>query len=346
MPEPATLLFGNSPSVSALLLDADRYARTHHPILILGEPGVGKTVIAQLIHVRSGRKGPFVKQAASWIPPQLEVAHLAGHAKGAFTGAYEARAGLIETAHQGTFFLDELGLASGTVQQLLLQLLEDRTIRRMGEVRDRPVDVRFLAATNADLGELVSAGSFRADLQQRFGYLTLRVPRLADRRDEILPLASFFIEREARELELPAAPQPTASVRQCLMAAPWAGNIRELEAVCRYAVLHATPDGPIDLCDLPSDFVASLNATAHNGHAASHQAQARAALARTNGNVTQAARLLGCSRQRLYRLLGTVASLVALAGVPSLRPHVTVRTSHRTPSVAAVRSSTRLGRIA
>ena len=342
MPEPAKLLFGSSPSVRAMLRDAELYARTSYPILILGESGVGKTALAELIHIRSGRPGPFVKQGMSWIPRHLEAAHLAGHAKGAFTGATEARAGQIESAHGGTFFLDELGLASATVQQLLLQLLEDRAIRRVGEVRDRPVDVRFIAATNADLDELVSAGRFRADLLHRFGYLTLRVPALADRKDEILTLANAAVLREAEALHLPSPPCLSRAVQDYLVAAPWPGNIRELEAVCRYAVLHAPADGTIELCDLPADFVAPLGEVMqHNQRTGGQSERAQAALARAGGNKAKAARLLGCTRQQLYRMLGTVASAIILASAVG-RPPYTCHLSHRTHRPPVTRSTTRV----
>ncbi len=345
MPDAAKLLFGGSAGVCALLRDAELYARTSYPILILGEPGVGKTAIAKWIHVRSGRRAEgFVKQAASWIPEHLEVAHLAGHAKGAFTGAHEARPGLIESAHQGTFFLDELGLASVTVQQLLLQLLEDRTIRRMGEVRDRPVDVRFLAATNADLGDLVAQACFRADLLHRFGHLVLRVPRLADRQDEILPLAAVFLEREADALDLAASPRLSDTVRDWLMAAPWPGNIRELEAVCRYAVLHAPAGGVIELCDLPGDFVVGQGALDRARYDRAQLERARDAIRRAGGNKAEAARLLGCSRQQLYRMLGSIASAIILLAAAG-RPLVSSHLSHRTHRPAIARQTTRLRQV-
>ncbi|HEU4648248.1 MAG TPA: sigma 54-interacting transcriptional regulator [Gemmatimonadales bacterium] len=313
MPEPPKLVFGKSARITSLLREVALYARTPHPILILGEPGVGKTAIAQLIHQQSGRAGKFVKQAASWIPAHLEVAQLAGHEKGAFTGAHEARPGLIESAHGGTFFLDELGLASAVVQQLLLQLLEDRTIRRLGEVRDRPVDVRFLGATNADLDAMVAAGSFREDLRHRFGYLVLQVPRLAERRDEILGLAESFVAREARVIGLPMPPRIAPAVRAYFQAAPWPGNIRELEAVCRYAVLHAQPDGDIELCDLPNEFMASMAEIGQHHQDRGQLHRIQAALARTKGDKAKAARLLGLSRQHLYRILRNAASLAVFS---------------------------------
>jgi len=345
MPEPAKLLFGGSPSLSPLLRDAVLYAKTSYPILILGEPGVGKTAIAELLHIQSGRPGKFIKTGAAWIPEHLEVAELAGHAKGAFTGAHEDRVGLIESAHRGTFFMDELGVASHRVQQLLLQLLDHRSIQRVGEVRERPVDVRFLAATNADLGEMVACGSFRVDLRDRFGYLVLRVPRLADRRDEIPGLAQSFVEREARALELAAPPRLSESVQEYLLAAPWPGNIRELEAVCRYAVLHAPPDGPIELCDLPSDFVAGLGDVGRAQHEGVQLARARAALARTNGDKTKAANLLGWNRRKLYRVLDTAASVLFLAALAKCAP-VTRHVSHRTPPPVAVGHSTHMPQVA
>lgn len=336
------LYFGSSAGVRALLDAAQRYAPTKHPILILGDRGVGKTALARRIHELSGRPGPFVHQPVAWIPPNLEGPHLVGHARGAFTNAYETRPGQIESAHCGTLFLDELGLASPVVQQLLLQVLEQGSIRRVGEARDRPVDVRIIAATNADLEQLVAAERFRADLLDRFGYLILRVPGLADREDEILPLARAIVEREAAACGRAMPPALSTAVEECLLSAPWRGNIRELQAICRYAVLNAPPDGPIEMCDLPPEFIASLGSIGRRKGGPDGRAErARAAVARAGGDKAKAARLLGCSRQQLYRMLGVAGSallLFSLAGRPADTSHL----SHRTHRPPVARSATRL----
>lgn len=296
------LLFGVSATVAKVLDDSARYAKTGYPILILGERGTGKTALARHIHGLSGRSGSFIRESAAAIPEHLEVAHLGGHARGAYTGAHTDRMGLLEAAHRGTFFLDELGLASAKVQEILLQVL-DGQVRRLGEVRDRQIDVRLIAATNVELDELIERGGFRRDLRERFGYLVIHMPRLADRRDEILPLATHFLRLEAEAQGCPESPSLSEEVRACFMAAPWTGNIRELEAVCRYAVLHLEPGGRIEMADLPPEFLASVGSVLQRRHLNSLAERARHALEQTHGNKTAAARLIGISRRHIHRLL-------------------------------------------
>jgi DNA-binding NtrC family response regulator len=298
------LLFGDSRPIRRVLDQCDRYARITDPLLILGPPGSGKTVVARHIHELSRRPGPFIKEAASSIPDHLELSHLCGHVRGAFTGAASDRMGLIEAAHGGTFFLDEIGDAPLTVQLLLRQLVEDGTVRRVGERRDRPVDVRFIAATNAPLEEMAGAGSFRKDLLDRFGFFRIHMPMLADRRDEILLLMDFFLERAAEAYGLSQPPVLSPPVRECLRAAPWKGNVRELENLCKYVALHAAPAGPVEIADLPPEFLASMGQLIQHRHARSSAEHAREALLAAQGNKTEAARRLGVSRQHLYRLLG------------------------------------------
>ncbi len=309
MAQQLRLLFGASAPVAKVLHESARFAKSGYPLLLLGEPGTGKTVLARHIHELSGRSGSFIKESAAAIPEHLEVAHLGGHARGSFTGAHSDRMGLLEAAHRGTFFLDELGLASGKVQEILLQVM-DGQLRRLGEVRDRQIDVRLIAATNAELEEMVDRGAFRRDLRDRFGYLMIRMPALAQRRDEILPLAEHFV---AREIEMIGLVQPLVfsdEVRACLMAAPWKGNIRELEMVCRYAVLHAGDDGVIDLGDLPPEFLATVGMILQRTNGSSLAVLAREALEKSHGNKTEAARLMGISRRHIHRLLAASSMLL------------------------------------
>jgi DNA-binding NtrC family response regulator len=210
--------------------------------------------------------------------------------------------GLLEAAHRGTFFLDELALASPKVQEILLQVLEGQ-LRRLGEVRDRCIDVRLIAATNVELDEMVDRGGFRRDLRERFGYLVLRMPPLAERRDEILPLADHFLRQETEALRLTARPVLSTEVRACFMAAPWRGNIRELESVCRYAVLHIAPEHCIEMADLPPEFLSTVGAVLQRRHQRSLAERARLALEESRGNKSAAARLLGISRRHMHRLL-------------------------------------------
>jgi DNA-binding NtrC family response regulator len=303
MPREPRLLFGDSRPIRKVLDQCERYARIGDPLLILGPRGSGKTVIARHIHELSGRTGPFVKEAASSIPVNLEMSHLCGHVRGAFTSAAEDRMGLIEAAHRGTFFLDEVGDAALPIQLLLRQLVENGTIRRLGDRRDRPIDVRFIAATNAPLEEMAESGSFRRDLLDRFGFFKIEMPTLADRRDEILNLMDFYLERAARIYGLTQRPALSAAVRDCLRAAPWRGNVRELENLCKYMTLHAPFGGIVEMADLPPEFLATLGQVIQHRHDRSLPERAQDALVAADGNKTKAARQLGVSRQHLYRLL-------------------------------------------
>lgn len=299
------LLFGTSAAITKVLDQCARFARARDPVVLLGERGTGKTVLAQHLHVLSGRPGQFVKVSSSHIPENLELAHLGGHSRGSYTGADRDQQGLLEAAHTGTFFLDELGNAPAKVQEILLQVIEDGTIRRVRETRSRPLDVRFVFATNADLGALVEHGRFRKDLLDRLGFCRITVPSLAERRDEIPQLLRFYLEREAAESGITAAPELSVELVGCLQAAPWRGNIRELENLCKFLVKYADLARPLELVDLPHDFVAPLGDILRQRHDdSSAEARIREALERTGGNKAAAARLLGMSRTHFYRLLG------------------------------------------
>jgi two-component system response regulator HydG len=309
------LSFGASAGIARALDRSARYARTRDPIVILGERGTGKTALAQHIHALSGRTGAFIGESAPAIPKDMETAHLTGHARGAFTGAYQDRCGLLEGSHQGTFFLDEVGLASNQVQRVLLRLLESPSIRRLGETRERTVDVRLIVATNEELGALVSRGEFRADLFDRLGSMMIRLPPLQDRQDEILPLAARFLADAGEEMGLETAPSLAPEVQAFFLTARWLGNIRQLRSVCRAALAMAYPRTEVEMQDLPPEFVASLGdvGRARCTRAADNQERLREALAQANGSKTKAARLLGISRQTLYRLLNAATAGVLAA---------------------------------
>ncbi len=282
-----------------------RYAHSSYPILILGPAGSGKTVLARHIHGLSGRSGDFVNCSVVGIPENLEHSYLAGHAAGAFTGAKSQQKGLIEAAHLGTLFLDELGLASPNLQCLLLQFLDQGTLRRLGDTRVLPVTVRLVAATNADLSDMCEKGLFRRDLLGRFGYLHIELPPLTDRRDEILPLVDHYLEYESRVTGRCSTPILTAAVRECLHVAPWRDNIREIRAVCQYIALNSTEDAAVEIYDLPPAFIRRLGDLASLRAERSLADRAREALRMTGGNKTRAARILGVSRRHIYRLLET-----------------------------------------
>ena len=300
MPSPG-LRFGESQSVQHLLRVAGLVALTSNPILILGEPGTGKTALARHLHTISGRPGAFVRCSMASLSEGIREDELQGHVRGSFTGAIGDRMGLVETAHRGTLFLDELGAASPAAQASLLHLLDDQVVRRLGESRDRPVDARFIAATNADVVDLAKSTRFRADLLGRFGYFRFTVPPLRERRDEIIPLFGVFLE-EADPRRAGASNELEPAVQECLLAAPWPDNIRELRAVARYVAVVSSIHGQIGLEDLPLDFRAAQGAIHRHKD---RRAAAREVLTRCNGNISRAAVEIGVSRTQLRRLLGS-----------------------------------------
>ncbi|MGH7704195.1 MAG: sigma-54-dependent transcriptional regulator, partial [Gemmatimonadales bacterium] len=228
MPELLPVIYGSSPAVREMLRLAQAYAYSSYPILILGAPGTGKSALARHLHQLSGRpREKFVRCPIPGLPDGISQTELLGSGRGAFTGAVD-RAGLVEGVTGGTLFLDELGLASPGLQGVLLALFDDPVVRRLGQERDRPVNVRYIAATNSDLEGMAAAGTFRPDLLGRFGHFKLRVPSLVERRDEILPLVERFLVEEYAGLGTPWLPVLGRGVAECLLAAPWGDNIREL----------------------------------------------------------------------------------------------------------------------
>jgi DNA-binding NtrC family response regulator len=222
-------------------------ASSHVTVLILGETGVGKDVLARSLHDRSPRaSAAFVSLNCGAMPETLLESELFGHERGAFTGAVSSKAGLLETAEGGTIFLDEVGEMPLATQAKFLRVLEDRTVRRVGALKPRAIDVRVVSATNRDLQKDIAHGRFRADLYYRLNGLSFIVPPLRERVDEIAALAAHFISNAAAVLGK-AVPKLNAEARACLEAYPWPGNIRELRNVMERAVLLSrdrvvTPD--------------------------------------------------------------------------------------------------------
>ena len=239
-----------SRAMREVLETADEYARTAATVLLEGETGAGKSLLAEYIHCASERgNGPFVTINCGAIPKELIESELFGYAEGAFTGAKrQGKMGLIRRADGGTLFLDEIGDLSLELQSKLLHVLETREFLAVGSVEPTRVDVRFLAATNADLKERIAEGRFRRDLYYRLNVAALRLPPLRERRDDVLPLATHFAHKLGQQYRKPVT-AITAEAEQRLTAHSWPGNIRELRnAIERAIVLNRT--GAIDTADL------------------------------------------------------------------------------------------------
>jgi DNA-binding NtrC family response regulator len=286
--------FGLSPSQGRLRHEAELFAATPWPILITGERGTGKTALARVIHCLSGREGAFTKQCAPEFATDTGIAELHGHSAGAFTGAVRDRKGLLESANRGTFFLDEIGVASPGLQQLLLRLLEDPEVRRMGDDRPRPLGVRFIAATNEDLEAAIQEGRFRFDLLDRFGYFRLKVPALRERPEEIVPLALGFLRQAAECLGKPT-PDLSPDAAELLERNPWPGNVRQLQFACRIAVTMTPAGGRITAASLPEALQRP------NGRLTTERV--REWIAAENGNLSRAARKNGYTDRHLRRIL-------------------------------------------
>jgi len=294
----------NNPSMLKVCRDVEKIAAAHVPVLLLGESGTGKEVLARAVHDLGPRgKYPFVTINCGAIPENLLETELFGHERGAFTGAVKQTIGKIETAHRGTLFLDEIGDLPYPLQVKLLRFLQDQVVERVGGRQKIQVDVRIVSATNADLEGKISHGVFRNDLFYRMNAVTIRIPPLRDRGADISLLANFFLTRFNQEFGrgIRGFTEPAA---RALNAHAWPGNVRELENRLKRAVVMA--DRPmLDVMDLelapPSDPVPDLDLRAARLRAEHEVIQL--ALARSNSNLSAAARLLGVSRPTLYGLM-------------------------------------------
>lgn len=294
-------VLADSPVMRRLLATAAVVAPSEAPVLVLGESGVGKEVVAQLIHRWSQRAdGPLVTANCAGIPETLVESELFGHAKGAFTGASQTRPGYFRAAHGGTLFLDEIGELPLHLQPKLLRALEAREILPVGCDAAVPCDVRLVAATNRDLAAAVREGKFREDLYYRINVMELVVPRLADRAEDILPLARQFAGEFAHA---PVRLSPQAV--ECLMSHSWPGNVRELRNAIQRACLLCR--GDVILPEHLPPKIAALAGVAPPPDAGRlsqvERATILATLGECKGNRTQAARQLGISRRTLiYKL--------------------------------------------
>jgi transcriptional regulator with GAF, ATPase, and Fis domain len=283
-----------------------RVAPTKSTVLLQGETGTGKELIARAVHHNSRRaERPFVAIDCSALAESLLESELFGHVKGAFTGAMADKRGLFEAAHGGTCFLDEVGEISPSVQAKLLRVLQEHEVKRVGGTESLKVDVRVIAATNKDLSELVADGKFRGDLFYRLSVVTLVLPPLRERRDDIQLLAAHFLRKFAELNDKPISHISPEAIG-VLMGYDWPGNVRELEnAIERAATLTVDP------VLLPENLPPKVNGLARQGRQAGGSPltlqeviarHVRSVLKDAKGNKKLAAQLLGIPRRTLYRL--------------------------------------------
>jgi DNA-binding NtrC family response regulator len=291
---------------------ARRAAATDATVMILGESGTGKEVMARYIHNQSPRKSrPFVPVDCSALPSSLIESELFGYERGAFTGADRTKKGLIESADGGTLFLDEIGDLSVELQTRLFRFVEERQLRRLGGIEPVRVDCRILCATNQDLAAKIKAGTFREELYYRLGVVTVKLPPLRERPEDIPHLARLFLERFSRRYgkSLSAAPR----FYEALLTQPWPGNVRQLRNVMEnLTVLHS--GGVLEPADIAGDFEPDGGAVcplsnlpwkeAREQYLASFElSYARALLTRCDGNISAAAREADVDRKTFYALL-------------------------------------------
>jgi two-component system NtrC family response regulator len=305
---------GESKSWREVLTQATKVAPTETTVLLTGQSGTGKEVVARFIHRGSSRaKGPFVAINCAALPETLLESELFGHEKGAFTGATSSRAGSVEQAAGGVLFLDEVGEMSRSVQAKLLRVLQEREFQRLGATKTMRADVRVIAATNRDLSTAIGRGEFREDLYYRLHVFEIRLPPLSERRDDVLPLAESFLEELAHVVGRPAA-GISRDAREVLLAYSWPGNVRELRNVLERATILCD-GGLITSEHLPRE----LGAAAKSVHASRADVADEGpstfdldtaerdlivkALEASGNNRSQAARLLGLARAQLYHRL-------------------------------------------
>ena len=300
---------GSSSPIRALEAHATRVVQADVPVLLLGETGTGKGVLARWIHEHSGRaRDAFVDMNCAGFARELLETELFGHEKGAFTGAVSSKVGLFEVAHRGTMFLDEIGDMDPQLQPKLLKVLEEGRFRRLGEVKDREVDVRLITATHRDLPSLVRSGGFRSDLYFRINTIALRVPALRERREDIPELAAALLRRTAAELGRPRL-ELSAEALDAIRTYDWPGNVRELRNVLERAALlcegevvqrrHLQFETVVDALQVP-DFDGLTMEQMERMHI-------QRVLELEHGHVARAAVRLGVPRSTLYHKLKDLA---------------------------------------
>lgn len=309
-------IIGKSPEIKRVTDLIEQVAPTRATVLIEGESGTGKEVVAHTIHHLSGRPAAkLVVVNCAALSPQLLESELFGHEKGAFTGASQKRIGRFEQADGGTLFLDEIGEIDPTTQVKLLRALSERTIERVGSNSPIKVDVRVITATNRNLRQMVDTGKFREDLYFRLNVVSIQMPTLRERPEDIVLLANAFLKEFAEENQRPLKTL-TDQALHLLISYPWPGNVRELRTAIEHGVVMSN-DAQIDIKHLPTFLNRSPSTPQQNSHITQNNLAApadfnlhnlelaviRAALAQTQENRSRAAELLGISRRTLQRKL-------------------------------------------
>ncbi len=296
-------MVARSPAMQRILAQAAAMARASAPVVVLGETGTGKEVMARALHASSPRAPhPFVAVNCGAIPAELLESELFGHARGAFSGAIRDKPGLFEDADRGTLLLDEVAELPQPPQVKLLRVLQDGEVRRVGESRTKRVDVRVIAATHRDLAALVGRELFREDLYYRLRVFSITLPPLRERREDILPLARHFLN-----LEGGARRSFTAAAQRALLAHTWPGNIRELSNAVRHGAALAG-EGDLGREHFPEEVRSGRPGASGASRALRTLAEVQrehiqAVLAACGGNHSNAARVLGIARNTLWRKL-------------------------------------------
>ncbi|MGC8492269.1 MAG: sigma-54-dependent transcriptional regulator [Syntrophobacteraceae bacterium] len=303
--QPPPRFIGHSAAIQKIHYLIEKVAATRVPVLITGESGAGKDVVARAIHLGSNRAAqPLIVKNCGTLQKELMRSELFGHCKGAFTGAAETQEGLVALAHEGTLFLDEVGELPLELQASLLRLLESQTFRRVGDKQERKVDVRFLFATNRNLGEEVKAGNFHEALYHRINVFQIDLPSLRERKEDIPLLVEYFLGRLSSGL--PAC-RVSKSAMQYLLAYDWPGNVRELRNVIERGMILAE-GGIISEQALPRELVERSGPAVDSGESPFSLVEVekrhiRQMLLAARGNRSQAAAMLGIGRKTLYRKL-------------------------------------------
>ena len=295
-------IIGTSEVMSKVYNYINKVAGTTTTVFISGESGTGKELVARAIHYNSPRaSAAFVCVNCSGIPEGLLESELFGHVKGAFSGAYETRAGFFQTADGGTIFLDEIGDTSLAMQAKLLRVIQEKEIYMVGSSRPQKIDVRILSATNKDLPTLIKKQKFREDLFFRLNTITIRLPPLRERKDDILELIPYFLSKFANEQDKPT-PHFSDDSLQVLRNYFWPGNIRELENMIQ-ALVVMSESKTIEVSDLPQfmRFSALSNSAFNRSLAEAESECIRNVLANVNGNKSKAAKILGIDRKTLRK---------------------------------------------